>query len=81
MPTPTDYLTYLTGKGFDVTTSAGFAVNLSDTGVDNGTTTPTTLRLYRVGDPTVAPTAASFITAEVRRTAAAPFRAATATAI
>ena len=52
VPTPMNYLTYLTGKGFDVTTTAGFAVNLSDSGIDNATTTPNHFILYRVGDPT-----------------------------
>ena len=52
-PTPMNYLTYLTGKGFNVTTTATFAVNLSDSGLDNGTTTPNHFGLYRVGDPTV----------------------------
>src|SRR5262249_29473006 len=54
LPTPMNYLTYLTGKGFDVTASAGFAVNLSDSGIDNGTTTPRHFNLYRIGDPTSA---------------------------
>ncbi len=49
-----NYLSYLTGKGFDVTTTAGFAVNLSDSGIDNATTTPNHFGLYRIGDPTVA---------------------------
>ena len=48
-----DYLTYLTGKGFNVTTTAAFAVNVTDSGIDNGTTTPNHFGLYRVGDPTV----------------------------
>jgi subtilisin-like proprotein convertase family protein len=53
VPTPMDYLAYLTGKGFNVTTTAGFAVNLTDSGVDNATTTPNHFGLYRIGDPTV----------------------------
>ena len=52
VPTPMNYLTYLTGKGFNVTTTAGFAVNLSDSGIDNATTTPNHFALYRIGDPT-----------------------------
>ncbi len=53
VPTPMNYLTYLTGKGFNVTTSSTFAVNISDSGVDDGTTTPNHFGLYRIGDPTV----------------------------
>src|SRR5262249_11869488 len=53
-PTPMNLLTYLTGQGFDVTTPMSFAVNLSDSGIDNGTTTPNHFLLYRVGDPTSA---------------------------
>ena len=54
VPTPMNYLTYLAGKGFSTTTTAGFAVNLSDSGIDNATTTPNHFALYRAGDPTVA---------------------------
>ncbi len=53
VPTPTDYLSYLTGKGFSVSTASSFAVNLSDSGIDNGSATPNHFALYRVGDPTV----------------------------
>jgi subtilisin-like proprotein convertase family protein len=53
VPTPMDYLAYLAGKGFSTSTTASFGVNLSDSGVDNATTTPNHFALYRVGDPTV----------------------------
>ena len=39
-PTPGDYLAYLTGKGYNLNNIAAFGVNLSDSGLDNGTTTP-----------------------------------------
>lgn len=51
VPPPTDYLAYLAGKGFSVTTPASFAVNLSDSGVDNATTTPNHFALYTSGNP------------------------------
>jgi subtilisin-like proprotein convertase family protein len=51
VPTPMNYLTYLTGKGFAVGTTSSFAVNLSDSGIDNATTTPNHFGLYRLGDP------------------------------
>jgi hypothetical protein len=44
MPIPMDYLAYLTGKGIPVSTTSTFAVNLPDTGVDNGTPMPNVLR-------------------------------------
>ena len=53
VPTPMNYLTYLTGKGFSLGTVSSFAVNLSDSGIDNATTTPNHFALYRLGDPTV----------------------------
>jgi hypothetical protein len=53
VPTPGNYLTYLTGKGFNLSTIAGFGVNVSDTGLDNGTTTPFQFLLYRLGDSTL----------------------------
>lgn len=52
-PNPGDYLAYLAGKGFDLATPSSFGVNLSDSGLDNGTTTPWQFLLYRLGDPTV----------------------------
>ena len=54
VPTPMNYLTYLTGKGFSLGTTASFAVNLSDSGIDNATTTPNHFALYRLGDSTSA---------------------------
>ena len=54
VPTPMNYLTYLTGKGFSLGTASSFGVNLSDSGIDNGTTTPKHFALYRLGDPTTA---------------------------
>ncbi len=54
LPTPGDYLAYLTGKGYNLSTTASFGVNLSDSGLDNGTTTPFQFLLYRLGDPTSA---------------------------
>ena len=53
-PTPGDYLAYLTSKGYNLSTTASFGVNLSDSGLDNGTTTPFQFLLYRLGDPTSA---------------------------
>ena len=52
-PTPMDYLAYLTAKGFSTSTVASFAVNVSDSGIDNATTTPNHFGLYRIGDPAV----------------------------
>ena len=51
-PTPGDYLAYLTSKGYNLTTPASFGVNISDSGLDNGTTTPFQFLLYNQGDPT-----------------------------
>ena len=48
-PTPMNYLSYLAGKGFNTGVTAGFIVNLSDSGVDNATTTPNHFGLYRNG--------------------------------
>jgi len=50
-PTPGDYLAYLAGKGFSTTTTS-FGVNITDSGVDNGTTTPNHFALYALGNPT-----------------------------
>ena len=52
VPTPMNYLTYLTNKGFAVGTASSFAINLSDSGIDNATTAPNHFGLYRLGDPT-----------------------------
>jgi hypothetical protein len=52
LPTPMDYFAYLTGHGYDLGTVADFAVNLSDSGIDNATQTPNHFGLYRLGDST-----------------------------
>ena len=53
-PSTGDYLAYLTSKGFNLGTAANFGVNLSDSGLDNGTTTPDHFVYYTLGDPTSA---------------------------
>ena len=50
-PTPGDYLAYLAGKGFSTTTTS-FGINISDSGIDNGSTTPNHFGLYALGNPT-----------------------------
>jgi subtilisin-like proprotein convertase family protein len=52
-PTPGDYLTYLAGKGFSTATTT-FGVNISDSGIDNGTSTPNHFGLYALGNPSSA---------------------------
>ena len=52
LPTPMDYFAYLTGHGFALGTVSDFAVNLSDSGIDNATQTPNHFALYRLGDST-----------------------------
>ena len=52
VPTPMDYFAYLTGHGYDLGTVSDFAVNMSDSGLDNGTQTPNHFGLYRLGDST-----------------------------
>jgi subtilisin family serine protease len=52
VPVPMDYFAYLTDKGFALDTVADFAVNVSDSGIDNATQTPNHFGLYRVGDST-----------------------------
>ena len=49
-PTPGDYLAYLAGKGFTQSqfTASGFVVDVTDSGIDNATTTPNHFGL-RVG--------------------------------
>lgn len=51
-PTADDHLAWLRDKGFTQAQfdASGFSVNLSDSGVDNGTTTPNHFALYRFGD-------------------------------
>ena len=51
-PTPGNYLLYLASHGFTFNTPSSFGVNLSDSGVDNATTTPNHFALYTLGDPT-----------------------------
>ncbi len=50
-PSGPGYLAWLAGKGFTQAqfTAAGFAVDLSDSGLDNGTTTPGHFGLYQLG--------------------------------
>ncbi|MCM3871575.1 MAG: S8 family serine peptidase, partial [Pyrinomonadaceae bacterium] len=51
-PTPGDYLAYLLAHGFTFGSTSTFGVNVSDSGVDNATTTPNHFGLYKLGDPT-----------------------------
>lgn len=51
VPVMMDYFTYLTGQGFNINTIATFGVNISDTGVDNGTQVPAHFSFYKSGDP------------------------------
>ena len=52
-PTPLDYLSYLASKGFTQAQfdASNFAVNISDSGVDNATQSPNHFALYTLGDP------------------------------
>jgi hypothetical protein len=52
VPMMMDYFDYLTSKGININTISTFGVNLSDTGVDNGTQVPNHFGLYKSGDPT-----------------------------
>ena len=51
-PTPGDYLAYLAGKGFTQSqfTASGFVVDVTDSGIDNATTTPNHFGLRVGGD-------------------------------
>ena len=51
LPTPGNYLTYLSNQGFAQTQfdTSGFAVNVVDSGIDNATTTPNHFALYTGG--------------------------------
>lgn len=49
-PSTGDYLSYLASKGFTNTTTS-FGVNVTDSGIDNGTTTPNHFGLYALGNP------------------------------
>jgi subtilisin-like proprotein convertase family protein len=51
IPVPGDYLAYLAGKGFTFSSPTSFAVNISDSGIDNATQTPNHFALYTLGDP------------------------------
>ena len=52
VPIQMDYFAYLISHGFDLGTVSDFAVNMSDSGLDNGTQTPNHFGLYRLGDST-----------------------------
>jgi hypothetical protein len=51
-PTAPGYLAWLASKGFTQAqfTASGFAVDMSDSGIDNGTTNPNHFALYELGD-------------------------------
>lgn len=51
-PSGPGYLTWLASKGFTQTqfTASGFGIDLTDSGIDNGTTTPGHFGLYQTGD-------------------------------
>ena len=50
----TNYMTWLASKGFTQAQfdASGFAVDISDSGIDNGTTSPNHFGLYKSGDVT-----------------------------
>ena len=50
-PTPGDYLAYLTSHGFNLSSATTFGVNISDSGVDNGTALPNHFAFYLLGNP------------------------------
>ncbi len=50
-PTPGNYLNYLAAHGFTFSSPSTFGVNVSDSGVDNATTTPNHFALYTLGNP------------------------------
>ena len=54
VPSGPGYLTWLAGKGFTQAqfASSGFAVDVTDSGIDNGTTSPGHFGLYTSGDTT-----------------------------
>ena len=56
VPSGPGYLAWLASKGFTQAqfTASGFAIDLSDSGIDNGTTTPGHFGLYLSGDSTLA---------------------------
>jgi subtilisin-like proprotein convertase family protein len=53
VPTPGNWLLYLASKGFTQAqfTTSNFAVNISDSGLDDGTQAPNHFALYTTGDP------------------------------
>jgi subtilisin-like proprotein convertase family protein len=55
-PAPGDYLSYLAAQGFTQSqfTASNFAVNLTDSGIDNATTAPNHFALYTGGDTAAA---------------------------
>jgi hypothetical protein len=55
VPSGPGYLAWLAGKGFTQPqfTASGFVVDVSDSGIDNGTTAPGHFGLYQLGDPTL----------------------------
>jgi uncharacterized repeat protein (TIGR01451 family) len=54
-PSGPGYLAWLAGKGFTQAQfiNSGFVVDVSDSGIDNGTTTPGHFALYQLGDPSL----------------------------
>jgi hypothetical protein len=52
LPSPGDYLSFLASQGFTQAqfTASNFAINISDTGLDNATTSPTHFGLYVAGN-------------------------------
>jgi subtilisin-like proprotein convertase family protein len=56
VPTGPGYLSWLTSRGFDQAqfTASGFVVDVTDSGVDNATTTPNHFGLYVSGDTNAA---------------------------
>ncbi len=54
-PSGPGYLAWLAGKGFTQAqfTNSDFVVDVSDSGIDNGTTTPGHFGLYQLGNPTL----------------------------
>jgi len=55
-PSGPGYLAWLASKGFEQSqfTASGFGVDVSDSGIDNGTTTPGHFGLYVLGNPALA---------------------------
>ena len=53
VPTSAGYLAWLTSKGFTQAqfSASGFVVDVSDSGIDNGTTSPGHFGLHQAGDP------------------------------